>query len=57
MSSKDIVISADGNISFDAKGKIQIVSQKEIIAQSGQSHMKILSNQIAVGASQVIVGE
>ena len=57
VSSKDIVISADGNISFDAKGKIQIVSQKEIIAQSGQSHMKILSNQIAVGASQVIVGE
>ena len=57
VSAKDIVLSADGNINFDAKGKIQVISQKEVIAQSGQSHMKILSNQIGVGGSQVIVGE
>ena len=57
VSAKDIVVSADGNINFDAKGKIQMISQKEIIAQSGRSHIKILSNQIAVGGSNVIVGE
>ncbi len=57
VSAKDIVINADGNVSFDAKGKIQMVSQKEITAQSGQSHMKILSNQIDMGGSNIIVGE
>lgn len=41
----------------EAKGKIQMVSQKEIIAQSGQSHMKILANQIDMGGSNIIVGE
>lgn len=57
VSAKDIVINADGNVSFDAKGKIQMVSQKEIAAQSGQSHMKILSNQIDMGGNNIIVGE
>ncbi len=57
VSAKDIVINADGNVSFDAKGKIQMVSQKEITAQSGQSHVKILSNQIDMGGSNIIVGE
>lgn len=57
VSAKDIVINADGNVSFDAKGKIQMISQKEITAQSGQSHMKILSNQIDMGGSNIIVGE
>ena len=57
VSAKDIVINADGNVSFDAKGKIQIISQKEITAQSGQSHVKILSNQIDMGGSNIIVGE
>jgi len=57
VSAKNIVINANGNVNFDAKGKIQLVSAKEITAQSGQSHVKILSNQIAVGGSNVIVGE
>ena len=57
ISAKDIILSADGNINFDAKGKIQIVSGKEIAAQSGQSHVKILSNQIGMGGSNIIVGE
>lgn len=57
VSAKDIEILADGNISFEAKGKIQVVSGKEITEQSGQSHMKILSNQIAMGGSNIIVGE
>ena len=46
VSAKDIVIHADGNVSFEAGGKIQMVAQKEIDAQSGQSHVKILNNQI-----------
>ncbi len=57
VSAKDIQIHADGNVSFEAKGKIQMVSQKEIAAQSGQSHVKILSNQIDMGGSNIIVGE
>lgn len=57
VSAKDIILSADGNINFDAKGKVQIVSGKEIAAQSGQSHVKILSNQIGMGGSNIIVGE
>ena len=58
VAAKDIVISSsDGNINFDAKGKIQLIGQKEIIAQSGQSHVKILSNQVGIGGSNVIVGE
>ena len=57
VSAKDIVINADGNVSFDAKGKIQMISQKEITAQSGQSHVKILANQIDMGGSNIIVGE
>ena len=57
VSSKNIEVHADGNINFDAKGKIQIVSQKEIAIQSGQSHVKLLSNQIAMGGGNIIVGE
>lgn len=57
VSAKDIQIHADGNVSFEAGGKIQIVAQKEITAQSGQSHVKILSNQIDMGGSNIIVGE
>ena len=57
VSAKNINIHADGNVSFDAKGKIQMVSQKEITAQSGQSHVKILANQIDMGGSNIIVGE
>ena len=57
VSSKDIKIHADGNVSFEAKGKIQLVSQKEITAQSGQSHVKILANQIDMGGSNIIIGE
>ena len=57
VSAKDIVISADGNISFDSKGKVHLISQKEITSQSGQSQVKILANQIAMGGSNVIVGE
>ena len=57
VSAKDIVVHADGNVSFEAGGKIQMVAQKEIDAQSGQSHVKILSNQIDMGGSNIIVGE
>lgn len=57
VSSKDIEIHADGNISFEANGKIQMVAQKKIEAQSGQSHIKILSNQIDMGGNNIIVGE
>lgn len=57
ISAKDIQFVADGNISFEAKGKIQMVSQKEITAQSGQSHVKILANQIDMGGNNIIVGE
>ena len=57
VSAKNIQINADGNVSFEAKGKIQMVSQKEITAQSGQSHVKILANQIDMGGSNIIVGE
>ena len=57
VSSKDIKVHADGNLSFEANGKIQIVAQKEIAIQSGQSHVKILSNQIDMGGSNIIVGE
>ena len=57
VSSKDIKVHADGNISFEANGKIQLVAQKEIAIQSGQSHVKILSNQIDMGGSNIIVGE
>ena len=42
VSAKDIVIHADGNISFAAGGKIQMVAQKEIDVQSGQSHVIII---------------
>ena len=41
VSSKDIQVHADGNISFEAKGKIQLVAQKEI----------------DMGGSNIIVGE
>lgn len=57
VSSKDIIFHADGNISFEAGGKIQMVAQKEIAAQSGQSHVKILTDQIDMGGSNIIVGE
>lgn len=56
VSSKDITIFADGNISFEADGKIQIVAKKEITSQIGESHIKMLSNQIDMGAGTVIVG-
>ena len=57
VSAKDIQIHADGNVSFEAKGKIQMVAQQEIAVQSGQSHVKILSNQIDMGGNNIIVGE
>ena len=57
VSSKDIQVHADGNISFEANGKVQIVAQKEIAIQSGQSHVKILNNQIDMGGSNIIIGE
>lgn len=57
VSAKDIVVQADGNISFEAGGKIQMVAQKEIDAQSGQSHVKLLNNQIDMGGNNIIVGE
>ena len=34
-----------------------MVAQKEIDAQSGQSHVKILNNQIDMGGNNIIVGE
>lgn len=57
VSAKDIVLHADGNISFDANGKIQMVAQKEIAVQSGQAHVKLLNNQIDMGGNNIIVGE
>ena len=48
---------ADGNISFQADGKIQLISKKEITAQSGQSHVKILADQIDMGGNNIIIGE
>lgn len=57
VSAKDIAISADGNINLNAKGKVQIVAQSQIAVQSGQSHMKLLANQIDMGGGNIIVGE
>ena len=57
VSSKDIQVHADGNISFQADGKIQLISKKEITAQSGQSHVKILADQIDMGGNNIIIGE
>lgn len=57
VSAKDITVHADGNISFEADGKIQMVAQKEIDVQSGQSHVKLLSDQIDMGGNNIIVGE
>ena len=57
VSKKDIVIQAGGDISFMAGKQIQMVAKKAIHAQSGQSHVKILSDQIAMGANNIIVGE
>ncbi|MBR0260259.1 MAG: hypothetical protein IJQ85_00500, partial [Selenomonadaceae bacterium] len=56
VSANDITIFADGNISFKADGKIQMVAKKEITSQIGDSHIKMLSNQIDMGAGTVIVG-
>ena len=55
VSANDITIFADGNISFEAK-KIQMVAKNEITSQIGESHIKMLSNQIDMGAGTVIVG-
>ena len=57
VSKNDIVIQAGGDISFIAGKQIQMVAKKAIHAQSGQSHVKILSDQIAMGANNIIVGE
>ncbi|MBE8952459.1 MAG: hypothetical protein SR1Q7_04870 [Quinella sp. 1Q7] len=57
VSAKDIVIHADGNIFFEANGKIQMVAKEEIAVQSGQSHVKLLSDQIDMGGNKIIVGE
>lgn len=57
VSSQGINVLADGNISLNAKGKVQIVAKDEIQLQSGSSHVKIKKNQIAMGGSQVLVGE
>lgn len=56
VSANDITIFARKNISFSADGKIQIVAKKEITSQVGESHIKMLSNQIDMGAGTVIVG-
>lgn len=57
VSAKGIVIHANGNISFEANGKIQMVAKEEIAVQSGESHVKLLSNQIDMGGNKIIVGE
>ena len=57
VSAEDIVIHADGNIFFEANGKIQMVAKEEIAVQSGQSHVKLLSDQIDMGGNKIIVGE
>ena len=55
VSANDITIFADGNISFEAN-KIQMVAKNEITSQIGESHIKMLSDQIDMGAGTVIVG-
>lgn len=57
ISSQDIKVSADGDISMESKGKIQLLAKEEIQLQSGSAHVKIKSNQIAMGGSSVLVGE
>lgn len=57
VSANDIVIHANGNISFEADGKIQMVAKEEIAVQSGESHVKLLSDQIDMGGNKIIVGE
>lgn len=56
VSSKDIKVSADGNISLDAKGSVQIASGKEIEMKVGSSHVKVASDQITLGSGKVVVG-
>ena len=57
VSAKDVNVQADGNINVESKGKIQILAQSEIDIQSGQAHVKLKSNQIAMGGNNIIVGE
>lgn len=57
VSAKDITVYADGDISFKSEnGKIQMVAKKEITSQIGESHIKMLNNQIDMGAGEVIIG-
>lgn len=55
VSAKDITIFADGDISFKTEGKIQMVAKNEITSQIGQSHIKMLNDQIDMGSGQVFI--
>ena len=57
VSKKDIILHADGNISFAADGNIEMLAKKQIAVQSGKSHVKILTDQIDMGANSVFIGE
>ena len=57
VSEKDIVVNAGGNISFSAGGNIEMLAKKQIAVQSGKSHVKILTDQIDMGANSVVIGE
>lgn len=57
VSEKDIVVNAGGNISFEADGNIEMLAKKQIAVQSGKSHVKILTDQIDMGANSVVIGE
>lgn len=57
ISNKNINVSADGDISMESKGRIQIVAKKSIDLQAGSSHIKILSDQVSVGGNNIKLGE
>lgn len=57
VSKNDIILHADGNISFAANGNIEMLAKKQIAVQSGKSHVKILTDQIDMGANEVFIGE
>ena len=57
VSSKNVSVSADGDISLNAKGKVQILAKSSIDLQAGSSHLKILSNQVAMGGNSIKLGE
>ena len=57
VSSKNIEVSADGDISLNAKGKVQILAKSGIDLQAGSSHLKVLSNQVAMGGNAIKLGE